>query len=73
MADQFCQRNTAWGVNMDHLSLYSLGKAIRLIENDGNSLLRQASADGVEVRAGFKGQLGCTAPASLVQVTLASV
>lgn len=73
MADQFCQRNTAWGVNMDYLSLYSLGKAIRLIENDGNSLLRQASADGVEVRAGFKGQLGCTAPASLVQVTLATV
>jgi len=73
LADQNCQRNTAWGLNMEYCALYTIGKAIRLIENDGQSLLRQSNADGVEVRAGLKGQFGCTAPASLVQVTLATV
>jgi hypothetical protein len=50
-------------LQMNMWKLYSLGKAVRVIDTDGLSMLRQASADGVEVRYGFYGQVGTRAPA----------
>jgi len=60
--DQNCPNNVAFMVSLKSWKLYSLGKAVRVIDTDGLSMLRQASADGVEVRYGFYGQLGCRAP-----------
>lgn len=60
--DQFCPANRIYGVQLDTWKLYSLGKAVRVIDTDGLSMLRQASSDGVEVRYGFYGNVGCNAP-----------
>lgn len=60
--DQFCPGNRIFGLQLDTWKLYSLGKAVRVIDTDGLSMLRQASSDGVEVRYGFYGNLGCNAP-----------
>ena len=49
-------------VQLNTWKLYSLGKAVRVIDTDGLQMLRQATADGVEVRYGFYGQVGCRGP-----------
>lgn len=71
--DQNCPSNLAYGLQLDTWKLYSLGKAVRVIDTDGLQMLRQASADGVEVRYGFYGNLGCRAPGFNVVVTLPSL
>jgi hypothetical protein len=68
IADQNCPSNRIWMVNFDHLKLHSLGEMIRTINDDGNMLMRQASADGVQSRHGFYGNLACDAPGSLVNI-----
>lgn len=68
--DQNCQSDVAWGLQLNTWKLYSLGKAVRVIDTDGLQMLRQASSDGVEVRYGFYGQLGCRAPGFSIRVTL---
>lgn len=60
--DQNCPSNRVFGCQLNVWKLYSLGKAVRVIDTDGLQMLRQASADGVEVRYGFYGNLGCRAP-----------
>lgn len=63
IADQNCQ-----GDRVDMMALkktwklYSLGKAPKLLNADGNDILRVASADAYEVRVGYYAQLGCAAP-----------
>ncbi len=68
--DQNCQSDVAWGLQLNTWKLYSLGKAIRVIDTDGLQMLRQASSDGVEVRYGFYGQVGCRAPGLNIRVAL---
>jgi len=60
--DQNCPSNLAYMLQLDTWKLMSLGKAVRVIDTDGLQMLRQASADGVEVRYGFYGNLACKAP-----------
>lgn len=60
--DQNCPSDRSFMLQKNTWKLNTLNKAIRIIENDNNMMLRQASADGVEIRMGFKGQLGCSAP-----------
>ena len=60
--DQNCPSDRVFGLQLNTWKLYSLGKAVRVIDTDGLQMLRQASADGVEVRYGFYGNLGCRAP-----------
>jgi hypothetical protein len=69
--DQNCQGNVAWLLQLDTWKLYSLGKAVRVIDTDGLTMLRQASSDGVEVRYGFYGNVGCRGPGFNCRVTLA--
>lgn len=69
--DQNCPEDVAWGLDLKTFKLYSLGKAVRVIDTDGLSMLRQANADGVEVRYGFYGNLGCRAPGYNIRVKLA--
>ncbi len=62
VADQNCPSDRAFMLQMDTFKLYSLGKAPRILDSDGMKMLRESSADAVEVRVGYYAQLGCTAP-----------
>lgn len=67
-----CQGTIAWGQQMDTWVLATLGAAPKLLDYDGLTILRQATADGYEVRVGIRGQVGCKKPGSNVQVLLPS-
>lgn len=69
--DQNCLPNTVFGLQMDTWKLYSLGKAVRVIDTDGLQMLRQASSDGVEVRYGFYGNMGTRAAGYNINLKMA--
>lgn len=69
LGDFNCPYDHCYGLAMEYWKLYSLGKAVRVIDTDGLQMLRQADADGVEVRYGFYGNLGCRAPGSNIVIT----
>jgi len=62
MADHNCPAGRAFGVHMPTWKLYSLGKAIKILQTDGLKMLRESTADAVEVRVGGYRQLGSRAP-----------
>lgn len=72
IADQNCPAAVAYMLQMDTWKLYSLGQAPKIIDSDGNKVLRESSADAVEVRTGAYLQLGCKGPGMNARVTLAS-
>jgi hypothetical protein len=61
--DRSCPAATAFLLQMDTWKLRSLGDAPQILKyEDGLMTLRSASADSLEVRVGYYGQLGCAAP-----------
>lgn len=68
--DQNCPDDRCFMLQMNTWKLYTLGKAVKVINTDGLTMLRQASADGVEVRYGFYGNVGCRGPGYNTHVTL---
>jgi len=68
--DQNCPSSSIFGLQLNTWKLYSLGKAVRVIDSDGLQMLRQSSADGVEVRYGFYGNLGCNAPGYNINISV---
>ena len=66
--DHNCPGNRIFGVKLSMWKFYTLGKAVRVIDTDGLQMLRQASADGVEVRYGFYGNLGTRGPGANINV-----
>lgn len=68
--DQNCPSSRAFMLQMDTWKLHSLGKCPRILDSDGLQMLRQSSADGVEVRIGYRAQLACNAPGMNVNVKL---
>jgi len=68
--DQNAPAGAVFGLSLDMWKLYSLGSAVRVIDTDGLQMLRQASADGVEVRYGFYGNVGCRAPGHNIQISV---
>jgi hypothetical protein len=58
-------------LQMDVWKLYSLGAAPKLLNQDGNRVLRQSDEDGVEIRTGYYAQLGCRAPGFNIRLKLA--
>jgi hypothetical protein len=72
VADINCEYNVAWGMEWDTWKLYSIGMAPRLLDDDDNRVLRQASADGYEVRVGAYLNLGCSKPGNNIRISLAS-
>jgi hypothetical protein len=68
--DQNCQSSVAWMLQLDTWKLYSLGKAPKILEADGLKMLRDSSADSVEVRIGAYLQMGCRAPGWNARVKL---
>lgn len=69
-ADQNCPNDVAYLLQLDMWKLYSLGKVPRLIDSDGLKMLREATADAVEVRVSYYAQIGCRAPGFNARVTL---
>lgn len=70
MADRNCPYNKIYCLDMDTWVLKSLGAVPRINDTDDNKMLRQATADGVEVRAVYRAQLGCTRPGSNLVISL---
>lgn len=68
--DQNCPTGSIFGTNMEYWKLYSLGKAVRVIDTDGLQMLRLASSDGIEIRYGFYGNLATRSPASNINITI---
>lgn len=62
LADQDAPTDKGFMLDMKHWSMYSLGPAVQILDLDGNKMLREASADAMEIRVGFFGNLGCRAP-----------
>ncbi len=61
-ADQDCDSGLLYSLQMNTWKLYSLKKAPRIFDRDGNKLSRVYNADSWEARIGYFAQLGCTAP-----------
>ncbi len=62
IADPFCPADRAYMLTMSTWKCYSLKKPIRILDLDGNKMLRESDADAVELRVGGYRQLGCNAP-----------
>ena len=64
VADPFCPSNSIYVLQKDTWTLYSRGGVPHIFDIDGDAgrMLRQATSDSYEVRTGFYGQLGCSAP-----------
>jgi|ERR1017187_192957 hypothetical protein len=71
IADPFCPINYCYGLTMDKWTLFSLKEPVRILDLDGNKILRETSADSVELRVGGYYQLGCIAPGHNVVIKLA--
>lgn len=69
--DQNCPSDRAFMLQMNVWKLYSLGKCPRILDSDGLKMLRDSSADSVEVRVGYYAQMGCRAPGYNANVKLA--
>lgn len=69
--DQNCPSDRAFLLQLDMWKLYSLKKAPRILDTDGMKMLRESSADAVEVRVGYYAQLGCRAPGHNANIRLA--
>ncbi len=70
VADQNCPSNRIFGVDLQYVKLYSLGKLFRILDSDSLKQLRQATADGVEVRCGQYAQLGIRAPGACINIQI---
>lgn len=68
LADFNCPYDRCYGIAMEYWKLYSLGKAVRVIDTDGLQMLRQDASDGVEVRYGFYGNVATRAPGSNIVI-----
>jgi hypothetical protein len=68
--DEMCHFDYAWMLQMDTWCLNSLGPAPKILQHDGNRILRVNAADDVEVRVGFYANVGCTAPGFNCAITL---
>ena len=70
IADPDCPRGYAFGVALDSFKLYSLGPAPKVLDADGNVLLRISNADDYEARIGARFNFGTKAPYALITATL---
>lgn len=63
LPDRNCPDDVVFGIRLNMFKCYSLGKAVRVIDTDGLSFLRQATSDGIESRWGYYGNFASRAPA----------
>ena len=62
--DRDCPENRMYLVDMSTFGLYSLKEPVMILNQDGNRMLREASADAMELRVGGYFQMGNTSPGS---------
>src|SRR5690348_10584943 len=62
LADPNCPPDTLWALQLDTWTLYSLGDIPKMLNNDGNVVLRNVTSDGVEAQLVYRAQLACDAP-----------
>jgi len=62
LSDMNCPNALVYALQLDTLELASLGPCPDQFDTDGISMLRQATADGVEIRWSAYAQLSCNAP-----------
>lgn len=67
--DRDCPENKMYMLDTSSFALYSLGEPIRLLDQDGNKMLRESTADALEVRVGGYFQLGNVMPGSNAVLT----
>jgi hypothetical protein len=68
--DKNCQSSVAWLLQMNTWTLNSAGPAPKILDHDGNRLLRVNNLDEVEIRIGFYGNVSCSAPGWNCRVAL---
>jgi hypothetical protein len=67
--DRDCPDNRMYMLDMSSWGLYSLGEPVRILDQDGNKMLRESTADSLEVRIGGYFQAGCTSPGANAVLT----
>lgn len=60
--DRDCPDARQYMLTMDTNKLYTLGEPVRILDQDGNKMLRESSADALEIRVAMFGQFGCDSP-----------
>lgn len=66
----FCQSDVMWLLSMESLTLYSMGDAIQILDQDGKKICRRDAADKLETRCACFANLGCNAPGHNVRISL---
>ncbi len=74
LADRSCQSQTAWCLTMSSLKLRTLGKAPHILTYgmEGLEGLRVGTADALEIRIAYYGNLVCSAPGYNMYVALSA-
>lgn len=62
--DRDCPETKAHMIELDTWGIYCLKEPVMLLDQDGNKMLRESTADSMEVRIGGYFQVGCTSPGS---------
>ncbi len=68
--DSNCPRGVMWGLCFDHIEMHSIGDAPKLLNSDGNDILRAASADQYETRLGGRWNINTDAPLLMTRVKI---
>ena len=74
LADRSCQSQTAWCLTLDSLKLRTLGKAPHILTYgmEGLEGLRVGTADALEIRIAYYGNVICSAPGYNMNVALSA-
>jgi hypothetical protein len=67
-----CQSTIGFMLEQDNACLFSIGRATKFNDDDGNKILRQGSADGVEVRLVSRANVSVKNPIGSVHIALPS-
>ena len=68
MPDRNCPADRIFGLNMDTWQYTHVGDPIQMFNLDGNTWLRQATSDGLEIRFFSMGNLVCRTPAANISI-----
>ena len=69
--DSDCPRGVMWGVPFKHFSMFSIGDAPKILNADGNDILRSGTADTYQGRVGARLNFYSDAPGCIVRAALA--
>lgn len=72
ISDRNCPEHVCFGLTLEAWEWNSLGSAPKILETNGVKFQWDASADSIEIRTGYYGNLGCYAPSFNIQVLLSS-